>query len=284
MPDLEAILQRALTDTEQGLGEKSLPIPPATLHRIALFSSGDARRALNLLEQLAIHLADHPEQEPSDQDLEEVLQRKTLLYDRDGEEHYNLLSAFHKSMRNSDADAAVYWAVRMLESGEDPRNICRRIVQCASEDVGLADNQALTLAVQAWQAYEMLGLPEGRLAIVQAALYVALAPKSNAVYRAYMAAAGDIQDNLAEPVPFHLRNAPTRLMKDEGYGEGYLYAHDYPEGTTDMSCLPPALRGRKYYQPGQAGLEVRIREKLEEITSRKELFRRRRQSGNAKGE
>ena len=281
--DIERILGRALADAERGLGGKSLAVPPEMLHKIALFATGDARRGLNILEHLAVFLEERAPGAgtlvPTDRDLEEVLQQKTLLYDKDGEEHYNMLSALHKSMRDSNPDAAVYWAVRMLESGEDPRNICRRVLQCASEDVGLADNQALHVAVQAWHAYELMGLPEGRLAILQAAVYVALAPKSNSLLRAYLAARDDVQKASAEPVPLHLRNAPTGLMKREGYSEGYLYAHDYPEGTTDMTCLPPALAGRIYYQPSTAGTEARIREKLKEIQERKQLFASRRQEG-----
>jgi len=276
VPDVEEILRHALADAERGLGGRNLVLSPALLHRIALYASGDARRALNLLEQLDAYLAERsgPEgpREADERDLVEVLQQKVLVYDHDGEEHFNMLSALHKSMRNSDVDAAIYWAVRMLESGEAPRNVCRRIVQCASEDVGLADIQALNLAVRAWQAYELLGLPEGRLAILEAAAYMALAPKSNALLKAYLAAAADVRENLTEPVPLHLRNAPTALMDREGYGHGYLYAHDYPEGTTPMPCLPPGLAGRKYYQPGSAGLEARIQEKLAEIAARKQTF------------
>ena len=211
-----------------------------------------------------------------DADLDEILHQKTILYDQDGEEHYNLLSALHKSMRNSDPDAAVYWIVRMLEAGEDPRHIFRRIIQCASEDVGLADVQCLNHAIQAWQAYELLGLPEGRLAILQAAVYTALAPKSNSLLRALNSAREDIRNQRLKPVPYHLRNAPTSLMKREGYGEGYLYAHDYPEGTTDMTCLPENLRGRHYFSPSEAGLEARIKSKLEEIQSRRQQFSSRR--------
>jgi len=276
--DIESILAEALADPDRGLGRLGLQVPPELLHKIAVFSSGDARRGLNLLEQLA----DYAEQRgvaPTDEELREVLHQKVLLYDKDGEEHYNLLSALHKSMRNSDPDATVYWVVRMLEAGEDPRNVCRRILQCASEDVGLADNQALHVAVQAWQAYELMGLPEGRLAILQAAVYVAVAPKSNALLRAWAAAHRDVAESSAEGVPLHLRNAPTRLMEAEGYGEGYLYAHDYPEGTTDMTGLPPALAGRIYYEPSGAGLEARIREKLREIAERKAAFAKRRPDG-----
>lgn len=278
--DIEEIVRRAIADRERGLGMDGLVLPDEMIHKLALFSSGDARRALNLLEQLAQHLSGRvPENGkivPGEQDLEEVLQQKTALYDKDGEEHFNMLSALHKSMRNSDADASVYWVTRMLESGENPRNICRRILQCASEDVGLADWQCLNLAVQAWHAYELLGLPEGRLAILQAAVYTALAPKSNALLRAYLAAEKDVRESSSDPVPLHLRNAPTAMMRHEGYGSGYQYAHDHPEGTTDMSGLPAALEGRRYYEPSEAGLEVKIRVKMEEIQTRKRNFARRR--------
>jgi putative ATPase len=281
--DIEAILAAALADPDRGLGKAALRVAPELLHKMAVFASGDARRGLNLLEQLADYADQRAVGEgaaaPTDEELREVLHQKVLLYDKDGEEHYNLLSALHKSMRNSDPDATVYWVVRMLEAGEDPRNLCRRILQCASEDVGLADNQALHLAVQAWQAYELLGLPEGRLAILQAAVYVAVAPKSNSLLRAWTAAQRDVAESSAEGVPLHLRNAPTRLMESEGYGEGYLYAHDFPEGTTDMTGLPPALAGRAYYEPSAAGVEGRIRDKLKEIAERKAAFAKRRGGG-----
>jgi len=270
--NIRNILHRAIKDPQKGFGKKNLKISGSIMSKIAAFSSGDARRALNLLEHLISFLEDAPKEIPPDNALDEILQRKTLLYDKDGEEHYNMLSALHKSMRNSDVDATVYWCVRMLESGEDPRNICRRITQCASEDVGLSDIQALNLAVQAWRAYELMGMPEGRLAIVQSAIYVALAPKSNSVLKAYLAAKDDVLKSMEEPVPFHLRNAPTEMMKEEGYGQGYLYAHDYPEGTTDMECLPPFLTDKCYYFPSNAGLEVRIRDKMNSIRERKTTF------------
>ncbi|MBP7864400.1 MAG: replication-associated recombination protein A [Acidobacteria bacterium] len=274
--DVERILHRAVGDPENGVGDPRLSLSPEILIKIARFSDGDARQALNLLEELCAFAESRSDGAapivPTDDDLREVLHRKVLRYDKDGEEHYNLLSALHKSMRNSDPDATVYWVVRMLEGGEDPRNICRRIIQCASEDIGLADAQALHLAVRAWQAYEFLGLPEGRLAIVQAAVYNALAPKSNTILSAYLAAAKDVAESFQEPVPFHLRNAPTALMRAEGFGDGYLYAHDYPEGTTDMPCLPESLSGRSYYLPSNAGTESRIAEKLREIRQRKEQF------------
>ncbi len=279
--DIEALLRRALEDPEDGVGFPSVSVPPEIVHKIALFSDGDARKALNVVENLVSFAAAKAEAAEeytvSDDDFRETLHRKVLRYDKDGEEHYNLLSALHKSMRNSDAQATVYWLVRMLEGGEDPRNICRRIIQCASEDIGLADSQALHLAVRAWQAYELLGLPEGRLALLQAAVYNALAPKSNALLNAYLQARRDVSDGFQEGVPLQLRNAPTGLMKAEGYGSGYRYAHDYPEGTTDMPCLPESLTGHVYYVPSSAGVESRIAEKIGEIEKRKAEFRAREQ-------
>ncbi|MBN2431672.1 MAG: replication-associated recombination protein A [Acidobacteria bacterium] len=270
--EIQSILERVMEKQEPAIVPEGIRLEADLLHKIALFSSGDARRALNLLEHLLGYRPWAKGEGPTAQDLEAVLQQKTFLYDKDGEEHYNMLSAFHKSMRNSDVDATVYWAVRMLESGEDPRNVCRRIVQCASEDIGLADNHALQLANQAWQAYEFLGMPEGRLAILQAAIYNAVAPKSNSVLQAYLAVTDDLRATRNEPVPLHLRNAPTRLMKELGYGEEYLYAHDHEEGTTNMPCLPAGLAEKIYYSPSGAGLEMRIRDKIAEIKRRKAAF------------
>jgi putative ATPase len=195
--------------------------------------------------------------------LERSIQRRALLYDKTGEEHYNLISALHKSMRNSDPDAAVYWVMRMLEAGEDPLYIARRLVRFASEDIGNADPQALVVAVAAKDAAHFVGMPEGNTALAQAAIYLATAPKSNAVYAAYNAAAADAQTQVAEPVPLHLRNAPTRLMKTLDYGKGYEYAHDDAEGTTSMDCLPPSLSGKKYYQPTERGFEKEIKRRLD---------------------
>ncbi|HUK52016.1 MAG TPA: replication-associated recombination protein A, partial [Candidatus Binatia bacterium] len=187
------------------------------------------------------------------------------LYDKAGEEHYNLISALHKSVRNSDADASLYWLARMLESGEDPLYLARRMVRMASEDVGLADPQALRVTLDAMHAFDFLGIPEGYLALAQAAVYLALAPKSNALYTAYGAVSRDLEETRTEPVPLQLRNAVTRLMKKEGYGRGYQYAHDYEDKVTDMECLPDSLRGRRYYQPTDQGLEARLRQRMEEI-------------------
>ncbi len=197
--------------------------------------------------------------------LSTALQRKFLLYDKSGEEHYNLISALHKSVRNSDADASLYWLARMLESGEDPLYVARRLVRMASEDIGLADPAALGIAVAAMQAADFVGIPEGNLALAQAAVYLALAPKSNALYTGYGEAQKDLQTTASEPVPLHLRNAITPLMRHEGYGRGYQYAHDEPDKVADMDCLPPSLSGRRYYQPTDEGLEQRLRARMEEI-------------------
>ncbi len=248
---LVTILRRALTDKERGLGNEGIEIDESGLASLAQYSAGDARTALNTLE-LALTCAEHVKSgalKITPSALEQAMQRPSLLYDRAGEEHYNLISAFIKSIRQSDADAAVYWLARMVEAGEDPLFIARRLVIHASEDIGLADPMALVEAVAALQATHFVGYPEARLALTQATLYLALAPKSNAVLKTYQAAAEDALKGLREPVPLHLRNAVTGLMKGLGYGEGYKYAHDYkpgdPEG--EMECLPPGLRGRKYY-------------------------------------
>jgi putative ATPase len=263
---VEGILRRALADRERGLGALAVDVSDEAIAAIARFANGDARTALNLLE-LAVTVApmdpgtcvrrlDLPQ-------LEHAISRRALLYDKDGEEHYNLISALHKSMRNSDPDAAVYWVARMLEAGEDPLYIARRLVRFASEDVGNADPQALTVAVAAKEAAHFIGMPEGNTALAQAAIYLATAPKSNAVYRAYNAAAADAHAQAAEPVPLHLRNAPTALMKDLDYGKEYAYAHDDPDGVSAMSCLPPSLDGRAYYRPVERGFEREIRKRLE---------------------
>jgi putative ATPase len=232
---------------------------------MARLSSGDARSALNMLE-LAARAA------PKDAGgrrrvdrawLEKAVQRRMLRYDKTGEEHYNLISALHKSMRNSDPDAAVYWLARMLEAGEDPLYVARRLVRFASEDVGNADPQALTVAVAAQQAAHFIGMPEGNTALAQAAIYLATAPKSNAVYKAYGRAAEDAHNEVADPVPLHLRNAPTKLMKHLGYGKDYQYAHDQPDAVADMDCLPDSLKGRTYYEPRERGFEKEIKRRLD---------------------
>jgi len=247
--ELVRILQQALTDRERGLGQLGAIMTEDQLRRLAKYTGGDARIALNTLE-LAVASAgvnDQGRRPISDDDLMESLQRATALYDKTGEQHYNLISAFIKSIRNSDADATLYWLARMIEAGEDPMYIARRIVVHASEDIGLADPQALVLATAAAQAAHLIGFPEARLTLAEAALYLARAPKSNKVLTAYQAAAEDARATQSEPVPLHLRNAPTWLMKNLGYGQGYQYAHDFVEGKTDMLCLPEKLKGRKYF-------------------------------------
>jgi putative ATPase len=271
--EVESILARALKDPERGLGGEGVDIEPDALRAIAMYANGDARSALNLLDLsvAAAPLADGGRRVDVGR-VEQTIQRRALLYDKSGEEHYNLISALHKSMRNSDPDASVYWLARMLEAGEDPLYIARRLVRFASEDVGNADPQALTVAVAAKDAVHFIGMPEGNTALAQAAIYLATAPKSNAVYEAYNNAATDAHRDVAAPVPLHLRNAPTKLMKDLEYGKGYRYAHDEADAVADMSCLPQALEGRKYYQPRERGFEKEIKRRLdgwEEIKKRR---------------
>jgi putative ATPase len=274
--ELVVILERALHDRERGLGQAEIDVEADALDVIATYANGDARAALNLLE-LAVSSAREPtsagERRRVDLDLlRQLVQRRALLYDKSGEEHYNLISALHKSMRNSDPDATVYWLARMVEAGEDPLYIVRRLVRFASEDIGNADPQALTVAVAAKDAVHFIGMPEGNTALAQAALYLATAPKSNAVHQAYSRAAADAHGDVAEPVPLHLRNAPTKLMKDLAYGKDYQYAHEEAEGIAAMDCLPPSLRGRRYYTPTTRGFEKEIKRRLdawEEIKRRK---------------
>jgi putative ATPase len=245
---MRTIVMRAVQDRERGLGAKGLAIEDDAVTAIVLYANGDARVALNLLELAAATAGPDASGSPITAGLiADIAQKRSLLYDKTGEEHYNLISALHKSMRNSDADASVYWLARMLEAGEDPLYVARRLVRFASEDVGNADPQALTIAVAAKDAVHFIGMPEGNTALAQAAIYLARAPKSNAVYRAYLEAAEAASKEVAEPVPLHLRNAPTALMKQLEYGKGYKYAHDEPGGVADMDCLPPAHRGRKFY-------------------------------------
>ncbi len=243
-PQVAEILQRAVRDEERGLGQRNAQISDEALLWLANQTGGDARNALNTLE-LAVTSADS--QIITQANLSEALQRANALYDKTGEQHYNLVSAFIKSIRNSDADATLYWLARMIEAGEDPMFIARRIVHHASEDIGLADPQALVIAAAAASATHLIGLPEARLALAEAAVYLATAPKSNRVYVAYEAAAADARATQAEPVPLHLRNAPTKLMKGLGYGKDYQYAHDYEAGKTAMECLPEPLKKKKYY-------------------------------------
>ena len=260
------ILRRALTDDERGLGREAVSADDDALAGIARYANGDARVALNMLELAAATARDTKKIDAAL--VSELAQNRALLYDKSGEEHYNLISALHKSMRNSDADASVYWLARMLEAGEDPLYVARRLVRFASEDIGNADPQALTVAVAAKDAVHFIGMPEGNTALAQAAIYLATAPKSNAVYRAYLDAAAAAAAEVAEPVPLHLRNAPTRLMKDLEYGKGYRYAHDEAAGIADMECLPPAHRDRRFYEPADRGFESTIRERINEWRSR----------------
>ena len=261
------LLQRALRNEERGLGKERVEISDEILHRIAIVANGDARAAYNTLEALV--LGSEPDKSGrravTQARLEDVLQRRLLPYDKSGEEHYNLISALHKSVRNSDADAALYWLARMLESGEDPLYLARRMVRMASEDIGLAEPGALGVALAAKDAFEFVGPPEGYLALGQAAVYLSLAPKSNALYTAYGAVREDLKKTIAEPVPLHLRNAVTGMMANIGYGKGYQYAHDAEEKVTDMKCLPESLLDRTYYKPTDQGFEARIRQRLEEI-------------------
>jgi putative ATPase len=264
--EIEVILRRALADEEQGLGKRDLHVTDAAIAAIARHANGDARVALNLLEFSAAAALTDPATGVRQIDLpqlEQSIQRRALLYDKAGEEHYNLISALHKSMRNSDPDAAVYWVARMLEAGEDPLYIARRLVRFASEDVGNADPQALMVAVAAKDAVHFIGMPEGNNALAQAAIYLATAPKSNAVYVAYNEAAEDAHRQAAEPVPLHLRNAPTRLMKELEYGKDYQYAHDERDAITGMTCLPPSLDDRKYYRPTERGFEKEIKRRMD---------------------
>jgi len=269
--DILLLLRRSLEDPEHGLGSQKTEADDSLLRQIAVYSGGDARIALSVLEALVRTAT------PSSDDILRItpallattLENKTFLYDKTGEEHFNLISALHKSMRNSDADATVYWLARMLESGEDPLYVARRVVRFASEDVGLADPQALPLAVAAMQAVHLIGMPEGALALAEAAIYLALAPKSNSLYTAYSAAQQDLASTTNEPVPLHLRNAPTSLMRAEGYGSGYEYAHNLEEKVSAMPCLPPGLESRRYYHPTPEGLEQAFREHLEKMRHRK---------------
>jgi putative ATPase len=263
------LLRRALSDKERGLGEMKLSVPDGVLAKIAAYSSGDARSAYNVIEVAAGLAAQKSGKsaaaEISDEIVQDALQKRVLRYDKAGEEHYNLISALHKSVRNSDPDASLYWLGRMLEAGEDPLYIARRVVRMAVEDIGLADPQALGITVAARDAVDFLGMPEGNLALAQAVVYLAVAPKSNALYEAYGAVQEDVERTVAEPVPLHLRNAPTGLMKGLGYGRGYQYAHSLESKVADMQCLPDNLKDRVYYHPTDEGIERRIKERLEEI-------------------
>lgn len=284
--EIVLLLRRALEDDARGLGRLGLTADDSVLRQIAAYSSGDARSAYNVLEVAAalgsardapgkvVHpgktgLGEAPSPPAAavitNDMVKDALQKRILVYDKSGEEHYNLISALHKSVRNSDPDASLYWLARMLEAGEDPLYIARRLVRMAVEDIGLADPNALALSMAARDAVDFIGMPEGNLALAQAAVYLAVAPKSNALYTAYGAVQADVEGTSAEPVPLHLRNAPTGLMKQLGYGKGYQYAHDLETKVANMQCLPDNLKDRKYYQPTNEGVEKRIRERLEAI-------------------
>ena len=257
------LLRRALADNERGLGSLHLRASEEVLQQIASYSSGDARVAYNILEVAAGTAGENGE--ITEQIIKDTLQKRVLLYDKAGEEHYNLISALHKSVRNSDVDASLYWLGRMLESGEDPLYIARRVVRMASEDIGLAAPEALGVCLAAKEAIDFLGMPEGALALAQAVAYLALAPKSNALYTAYGSVLEDVERTSAEPVPLHIRNAVTKLMKQAGYGKGYQYAHDLESKVADMDCMPDNLRGREYYHPTHEGREKVLAQRLEEI-------------------
>ncbi len=263
--DILRILKRALTD-ERGFGELNVKADDELLGIIAEFSNGDARSALSILE-IAVMNSDVKDGSyiVTKDIIEQCTQRKNLLYDKNGEEHYNLISALHKSMRNSDPDAAIYWLARMLEAGEDPLYIARRIVRFASEDIGIADSKALELAVACYQACHFLGMPECNVHLTHAVVYMSISPKSNAVYMAYNYARDDALNTLSDPVPLNIRNAPTRLMKELDYGKGYKYAHDFKDKLTDMQCLPDSLLGREYYKPTEEGLEAKYKARLNSI-------------------
>jgi putative ATPase len=266
-PQIAELLRRALTEKEHGLGNENLRVSEDVLFRIASYANGDARSAYNTLELAArgTKPGNDGSRVVTKELLEDILQRKLLRYDKAGEEHYNLISALHKSVRNSDPDAALYWLARMLESGEDPLYLARRMVRMASEDIGLAEPGALAVTLAAKDAFDFIGPPEGCLALAQAAVYLSLAPKSNALYTAYGQVVGDVHQTEADPVPLHLRNAVTGLMRNIGYGKGYQYAHDAEDKVTDMPCLPDNLVGRTYYKPTDQGFEQRLRQRLDEI-------------------
>ncbi len=264
--DLVLLLKRAITD-KRGFGNQKVTISDEQLKIIAKFANGDARNALSTLEIVILNgdINKNGEITVTEETLEQCISKKSLLYDKNGEEHYNIISALHKSMRNSDPDAAIYWLARMLEAGEDPIYIARRITRFASEDIGLADPHALGIAVSAYHACHFIGMPECSVHLTQAVVYMSLAPKSNALYIAYETAKRDAIKELAEPVPLIIRNAPTKLMKELEYGKGYQYAHDTEEKLTNMQCLPDSLAGKEYYHPTEQGLEIKYKNKLEQI-------------------
>ena len=273
--DIEVLLNRALT-SESGFGKQKIEAEEGAIPMIASFANGDARKALSTLEMAVLNGEVDAEglTHISIASVEEITARKSLLYDKGGDQKYDIISALHKSMRNSDPDAATYWLARMLEAGEDPLYIARRVIRCASEDVGMADTHALPLAVAAFEACKNIGMPECNVILTEAVVYMSLAPKSNALEVAYNAAAKDALEGIAEPVPLYIRNAPTNLMKDLGYGEGYLYAHDFEEKLTPMVCLPPSLKDKRYYRPSKQGMEAKYGPRLEAILKWKEEHRK----------
>ncbi len=270
--EIATLLRRALEDRERGLGDKEIRAPDELMKQIGIYANGDARAAYNILE-LAVAATEGRELSP--RAVEDAIERKILLYDKSGEEHYNLISALHKSVRSSDADAALYWLARMLEAGEDRLYIARRLVRMAIEDIGMADPRAMEQAIAAMQAVHFLGIPEGDQALAQAAIYLSLAPKSDAAYAALNRALDEVRGGVAEPVPMQLRNAPTRFMKEWGYGKGYQHAHQFEHAVTGMECLPHSMKGKRFYFPTDRGVESRIAERLEEIRK----ARQRRTSG-----
>ena len=274
--EILTLLDRALKDEVRGLGAERVEISADLLRQIAIFSNGDARAAYNTLEAATAAATRDADGRAvvTDAIIEDAIQRKMLLYDKAGEEHYNLISALHKSVRNSDADAALYWLGRMLEAGEDPLYVARRLIRMASEDIGLAEPNALGVTVAAMQAVHFVGMPEGNLALAQAAVYLALAPKSNALYAGYTEVQADAQKTIAEPVPLHLRNPVTGLMAHFGYGKGYQYAHHAPDRLTEMQCLPDNLKDRHYYRPTDEGFEKKLKEKLKAIEEWKKKYAR----------
>ncbi len=263
---LRKILERALTDEEAGLGREGIDVAPDAMEHLINLSSGDARVALTHLEIAADYVSENQEKKKKIdlKSVEEALSRKALAYDKDGEEHYNLISAFHKSLRGGDAQAGLYWLYRMLMAGEDPLFICRRMIRFASEDIGLADPQALLVALGAFDAWEKVGPPEAELALAEAATYLAMAPKSNALYVAEKAVKGEIESSGAQPVPLHIRNAPTKLMKELGYARGYLYPHNYPGAWVEQEYLPERIRGKIFYRPTNRGFEEEITKKVKD--------------------
>ncbi len=274
--EVVTLLGRALKDEARGLAAEKIAISDGLLRQIAVFSNGDARAAYNTLEAALAAAARDADGRAvvSETVIEDAIQRKVFLYDKAGEEHYNLISALHKSVRNSDADAALYWLGRMVEAGEDPLYIARRLIRMASEDIGLADPEALSVTVAAQQAVHFVGMPEGNLALAQAAVYLALAPKSNSLYTAFGEVQKDAQKAAADPVPLRLRNPVTGLMADLGYGKGYQYAHNAPDRLTAMECLPENLKGRRYYRPTEEGFEKKLRDKMQAIEEWKKKYAR----------